>query len=41
MSRYYDLKKGTHRLRIKNAGGEFKFDGIALIDDPESFEPKQ
>ena len=40
-SRHYDLKKGTHTLRIRNAGGEFKFDGIALIDDPESFEPKQ
>ena len=40
-SRYYDLKQGTHRLHIRNAGGEFKFDGIALIDDPESFEPKQ
>ena len=40
-SRYFDLKQGIHTLRLRNAGSEFKFDGIALVDDPESFEPKQ
>ena len=39
-NRYYDLKKGTHKLRIKAGKNTFHFDGIVVTDSPGSFEPR-
>ena len=39
-NRHYDLKKGTHKLRIKGAKHELLFDGIVVTDSPGSFEQR-
>ena len=38
--RYYDLKKGTHKLRIQSGRNQFFFDGIVVTDSPGSFEQR-
>ncbi|MBR7119908.1 MAG: right-handed parallel beta-helix repeat-containing protein [Lentisphaeria bacterium] len=41
-AQHYDLKKGICTLKIRAANNRLMhIDGIALIDNPESFEPKQ
>lgn len=37
---FFDLKKGVTTVRIKGAGFPLHFDGIALVSNPESFEPR-
>ena len=39
-SRHYDLKKGTHKLRIHAGRNQFFFDGIVVTDSPGSFEQR-
>ena len=39
-NRCYDLKKGTHKLRIRAGKHPFFFDGIVVTDAPGSFEQR-
>ena len=39
-NRHYDLKKGTHKLRIQGGRHVFFFDGIVVTDSPASFEQR-
>ena len=39
-NRHYDLKKGTHKLRIQAGRNQFFFDGIVVTDSPGSFEQR-
>ena len=38
--RYYDLKVGAHRLRVKRESGDFRPLAFVMTDNPLSFEPK-
>ena len=39
-NRYYDFKKGTHKLRIQGTHHLLYFDGIVVTDSPGSFEQR-
>ena len=39
-AQYFDLKAGETTLRIQSTGHQLRFDGLVLVSNPESFEPR-
>ena len=37
---YFDLKSGVTTVTIQGAGYPLYFDGLVLVSNPESFEPR-